>query len=361
MLISEEFQNATGGAIMKRQTVLVLAVGFSIAVFELCKCAFADLYGTSGSIVAWNQTDVPVGNDFTAIAAGGYHSLAIKSDGSLVEWGANTYFQTDIPAGSDFVSIAGGKHHSDLPPYILALKSDGSLAAWGRNDWGESDVPLGDDFVGITAGDNDSMALRADGSLIGWGQSDHSGGYDVLNLPPGNDFMAVSTSYWDHCLELKNDGLVVAWVNNDWGQAETPAGNDFVAIATGSYLNLAIKTDGSLAAWDYLTDVPSSNDFVARVVDLSLLCTRSVWNVYVNIFYEVGPLIVTGVWYGVVSRVAGVLGLLVSVTGIFRLAVTEASDDFTGSVLSIVYLVGFIWLVFCSIVVASLVAAFVVF
>jgi len=31
----------------------------------------------------------PAGNDFVAIAAGGAHSLALKSDGSVVGWGNN--------------------------------------------------------------------------------------------------------------------------------------------------------------------------------------------------------------------------------------------------------------------------------
>ena len=56
-----------------------------------------------------------------------YHSLALKSDGSLVGWGDNGYGQTNVPAGNDFVAIAAGDYHS------LALKSDGSLVGWGDN------------------------------------------------------------------------------------------------------------------------------------------------------------------------------------------------------------------------------------
>ena len=39
-------------------------------------------YDLSGQV-----SDVPVGDDFTAIAAGRTHGLALKSDGSLVSWG----------------------------------------------------------------------------------------------------------------------------------------------------------------------------------------------------------------------------------------------------------------------------------
>ena len=50
------------------------------------------------------------GNDFVAIAAGGTHSLALKSDGSIVGWGSNYYGQASPPAGNNFVAIAAGWH-----------------------------------------------------------------------------------------------------------------------------------------------------------------------------------------------------------------------------------------------------------
>ena len=98
-----------------------------------------------------------------------------------------------------------------------------------------------------------------------------------------------------------------------------------------------------------------------KIVDFIIFCGRPVWNAYIKIIYEVGPLFVTGVWYEVVVKVAGVLGLLILVTGIFRFVVIQSRDDATGSAPSIVYLVGLIWLLFCAIVVASLVAAFITF
>ena len=109
-----------------------------------------DLRGTSAE-----HYPVPAGNDFKAIAAGGYHSLALRQDGSLVAWGWNDYGQCDVPEGNDFVAIAAGHWHS------LALRADGSIAAWGRR----ADAPVGKDFVAITAGSNHNLALKADGSV----------------------------------------------------------------------------------------------------------------------------------------------------------------------------------------------------
>ncbi len=77
------------------------------------------------------------------------------SPGSIVGWGANTYGQAIPPEGSDFVAIAAGEYHS------LALKSDGSIVSWGSNDHGAATPPLGSDFVAIAGGGYHSLAIKA--------------------------------------------------------------------------------------------------------------------------------------------------------------------------------------------------------
>ena len=95
-----------------------------------------------GTVIDWGGApapglpDIPVGlSDVVAVACGNYHSLALKSDGTVVAWGNNDYGQTDVPTGlNNVVAIAGGMkgYHS------IALKSDGSVVAWGRDDKGQS-------------------------------------------------------------------------------------------------------------------------------------------------------------------------------------------------------------------------------
>jgi alpha-tubulin suppressor-like RCC1 family protein len=71
-----------------------------------------------------------------AVAGGGYHSLGLKSDGTIVAWGDNGMGQCDVPApNADFVAVAGGLSHS------LGLKSDRTILAWGDNRLGQCTVP----------------------------------------------------------------------------------------------------------------------------------------------------------------------------------------------------------------------------
>jgi len=77
--------------------------------------------------VGWGATDADVGEtkipaaatNVTQIAAGGTFSLALKSDGTVVGWGDNTYGQATPPRLKNVVEVSAAGVHS------LALTSDG--------------------------------------------------------------------------------------------------------------------------------------------------------------------------------------------------------------------------------------------
>ncbi len=74
--------------------------------------------------------------DALAIAAGGYHNLAIRANGKVVAWGANDYGQTNVPEGlSEVIGIAAGTWHS------VALRANGTVAVWGDNTFGQTNLP----------------------------------------------------------------------------------------------------------------------------------------------------------------------------------------------------------------------------
>ena len=120
------------------------------------------VFGLGRTVLAWGNnssdsvTNVPAGlNDVVAVAGGDYHSLALRSDGTVAAWGRNWEGQTNVPAGlSSVVAVAGGGSHS------LALRSDGTVAAWGYNSYGVTTVPAGwSNVLAVAGGDEHSLAL----------------------------------------------------------------------------------------------------------------------------------------------------------------------------------------------------------
>ncbi len=80
----------------------------------------------------------------------------LTQGGTVVAWGYNKFGQTTVPAGlSGVVAIAAGEYHT------VALKQDGTVVAWGYNGYGETTVPAGlSGVVAITAGGYHTVALK---------------------------------------------------------------------------------------------------------------------------------------------------------------------------------------------------------
>lgn len=218
--------------------------------------------------------NTPITSGFSRVAGGGFHSLALKSDGSIVAWGSDVYGQVSgVPSGTGHLAIAAGWYHS------VALLADGSISSWGRNDSGQiSGTPAGSDFIQVAAGQRHSIALRADGSITAWGADWHGA---VSNAPSGTGYTQVAAG-GQNCLALRADGSIEAWGWDGDGQvSNTPSGTGFVELATGFYGSLAMKTDGSLVAWGsnstgHVTDTPSGTGFTGIAMgDYHSLALRS--------------------------------------------------------------------------------------
>jgi len=203
----------------------------------------------SGQVVTWGSMVLPFvkpGTRFTAVAAGGEHSLAVKQDGTVVAWGRNLSGEAKVPAGlSNVIAVsAGGRSGTG---FSVALRRDGTVIAWGDNSKGQTNVPPGaSDVIAISAGMDHCLALKSDGTVIGWG----SKGAGKVQVPPGlSDVVGVAAA-GEHSLALEWDGTLVAWGQSQWGQAAGPEGlSNVVAVCSGSDFGLALMKDGSVVQW----------------------------------------------------------------------------------------------------------------
>ncbi|OGO89227.1 MAG: hypothetical protein A2Y24_06720 [Clostridiales bacterium GWE2_32_10] len=228
------------------------------------------------------------GVQFTKIAAGGNHTVALKSDGTVWTWGANANGQlgdgTTVNRGrpaqvsglSGITEIAGGNS------YTIALKNDGTVWTWGYNYYGQ----LGDGtttqrktpvqvsglsgIIAIAGGEKHTIALKNDGTVWTWGDNSYGQlGDDTTtqrNTPAqvsGLSGIIAIAGGGNHTIVLKNDGTVWTWGYNSWGQLgdgtttqrNTPVQisglSGVVAIAGGMYHTIALKNDGTVWAWGY--------------------------------------------------------------------------------------------------------------
>jgi alpha-tubulin suppressor-like RCC1 family protein len=229
-------------------------------------------------------------NNWVTISGGSYHSLGLKSDGSLWAWGFNAAGQlgfgpSDLvdrttpvqvtPAGGNWVEIAGGNGHS------AGLKSDGTLWTWGFNTWGQlgNGLPIAvyspaqittvdTKWVSTAAGIAHTLAIKSDGTLWAWGYNaygqlgDNTTTNSLVPKKIGIDTDWVSIAGGEaHTVAIKSDGTLWAWGWNGLGQLgdgttankniPTKIGSvtNWVSIATGADHTVAIKSDGTLWAW----------------------------------------------------------------------------------------------------------------
>ena len=265
---------------------------------------FIALTGSTVSVVV-TQGEAP---GVIAVAAGIYHSLAIKDDGSLWGWGQNNVGQfgdgtttsktvpTLLNHDRKYKAIAASAAHS------LALDVEGNLWAWGSNQLGASTstgilgdgtriqrlhpVPImeGTIFTQISTSLHTSFAIDEHGQLWGWGHPTNlfsllgnGTAQNVQHLSPikimeGTVIKQVSAGM-THTLAIDEDGQLWGWGENYFGQigngtttgqsrpvkVTVPAGTKFVQIsAKGGWPggengghSLAIEEGGQLWVWGW--------------------------------------------------------------------------------------------------------------
>ena len=201
-----------------------------------------------GSVVAWGYydwTSVPASvTNVVAIAAGNSCDMALRADGSIVAWGSGYSGQINVPsAATNAVGIAAGYSHS------MAVRANRTVVAWGNNWYGQTNVPsTATNVVAIAAGDYHSMALRGDGSVVAWGYSS----YGLTNVPAEATNVVAIAAGNSHSMALRGDGTVVAWGYPYYGLTNVPSSaTNVVAITAGNNHSEALRADGAVVAWGY--------------------------------------------------------------------------------------------------------------
>ncbi len=247
----------------------------------------------SGALVGWGndsygQSTAPASlTGIAGLAAGAKHSLAIldnakigdASDNTVVAWGANDYGISTPPA-----DLMGVKAVAASYSLSAALKTDGTVVEWGFGAGGQTAVPdvLEDpataNVVAISVGMNHSVALRGNGTVMAWGRNE----LGQLNVPSA--LMTESTAHVvaiaagdDHTIALRADGTVVGWGSNGQGQVtiptelRSPSTAHVTAIEAGGRTSVALRADGTITVWGASSDgqlnVPAG---LAHVVSVSV-------------------------------------------------------------------------------------------
>ena len=208
-------------------------------------------------------TDAPADLAYTQVSAGGFHSLALGSDGNAWAWGENGNSQlgdgtetrrttpakmgkpTDAPADFTYAQVSAGRFYS------LAVGSDGNAYAWGKNVNGQigdgttsqkttpvkvgkpTDAPADLTYTQVSAGNDHSLAVGSDGNAWAWGCNQDG--------PLGNN-----TASW-----YGDVNPVPARVRDPANPTDKSIGLKATQVSGGYHDSLAVGSDGNAYAWGW--------------------------------------------------------------------------------------------------------------
>ena len=189
------------------------------------------------------QCDVSGWHDLVAVAAGNVHTVGLRADGTAVATGSNNNGRCDVSGWHDLVAVAAGSSHT------VGLRADGTAVATGDNEFDQCDVSGWRDLVAVAAGNSHTVGLRADGTAVATG-ANSNGQCDVSDW---QEIVAVAAGDW-HTVGLRADGTAVATGDNFHGQCDVSGWRDLVAVAAGYGHTVGLHADGTVVATSYNGD-----------------------------------------------------------------------------------------------------------
>lgn len=253
-------------------------------------------YGQSGvgkTPSNFAPVQITTDNDWKYMSAAEYHTIAIKTDGTLWAWGwgnggelgmgvqnIRVEFPTRIGRDTNWMSVSSSDGHT------MAIKTNGTLWTWGNNadsrlgigptPNGRCDYPkqVGNahDWAKAVAGDGYTLAIKKDGSLWAWGLNAQGAlgtptVYQVQQAPipigTDKDWDKLFTGWRGYAsFGIKKDGTLWAWGFNLMGQlgldkliknSERPmqvgTSAGWISVSNGGGYTVGIKSDGSVWHW----------------------------------------------------------------------------------------------------------------
>jgi hypothetical protein len=241
--------------------------GLTNVVSVSAACNHSLALKADGTVVQWG-TDTNLGTPpsgltgVIAVSTGCYHGIALKNDGTIVEWGSTQYNQNPAPAVSNVMAISAGWLHS------LALLSDGSITQWGDTSQNQGPAPMGVNAVAIAAGGTHNLAILSNGKVTQWGDSSQGQG----TPPTFYNARSIAAGY-RHSLALDGNGKIYQWGDTSMGEGSVPSFSGIPQLVAASPVGLdsmALYGNGTVVRWG-----PNSAMTPANLGDASAIAAGS--------------------------------------------------------------------------------------
>ena len=193
------------------------------------------------------------------LAVGFYHTVGLKTDGTVIAAGSNSDGQCNVTSWRDIQAIDCGAYHT------VGLKTDGTVIAAGRNASGQCNVSEWQDIVAVACTDYDTIGLKRDGTVVATGYHDYSalsGWSDVVSIG-GGSYSAVAVTGRGQLLSshpsARSESIRSAVAADaSTGYAVCLLENGTVE-GTASVLSESTADDSALLPWEEVVSVSASS------------------------------------------------------------------------------------------------------
>ena len=236
------------------------------------------------------QRDVSDWTDIIQVSAGCWHTVGLRSDGTVVAVGYSTEGQCNVGGWVNITQVSAGGHHT------VGLESDGTVVAMGSSEWGQCAVSGWANIEQVTAGHDHTVGLQDDSKVVAVGDCGHG----RCNVGEWTDITQIAAGTY-HTVGVKSDGTVVAAGYDDYGQCNVNEWADVTQVAAGNLHTVGLKSDGTVVAAGYNADGQCNVDGWADIAQVAAGNSHTVGLKSDGTVIMVGNIVIETVTNGVVD------------------------------------------------------------